>query len=200
MKTTWSAAIAACGWVAAQAWAQVAVVEAIHEPAWITRGGGEERLAPGMRLDVRDGVRTGKGGRARLRLAEDSAVKLGERAGFLIERAEIEGTFRATLTVLAGAFRFTTDAAAPAKPREIAVKAKQVTIGLRGTDFWGRVGPDEDFVVLLEGRIQVSAQGHPPVTLAKAGDLYAKPRDGKPALSRAHPATLAAWAAETEIP
>jgi hypothetical protein len=56
----------------------------------------------------------------------------------VIERSEDTNVFRAALTVLAGAFRFTTDALDNRK-RDVAVKAKLVTAGIRGTDLWGKV-------------------------------------------------------------
>jgi hypothetical protein len=57
-----------------------AVVEAVQMPAWVERGGGRMPLAPGMALQSDDDLRTGADARLLLKLAEGSAVKLGENA------------------------------------------------------------------------------------------------------------------------
>lgn len=92
--------------------AQAATVEAVQSPAWLDLGGASVPLTPGTRLQPRDQVRTGGNARVRLRMGEGSAVKLGENAQLAIEVAEDRNVFRAELSVLAGAFRFTTDALA----------------------------------------------------------------------------------------
>ena len=184
---------------AAGAAAQTGVVEAVQYPAWLERGGNAVPLTPGTQLEARDTLRTGPNARVRMRLAEGSAVKLGENAQFVIERAENRGLFTAALSVIAGAFRFTTDVLAPKRKREVGIKVKNVTVGVRGTDLWGKSTPDRDWVVLLEGRISVGSEGHPPVTLDKPLDLYQRPRDAGPEVTRADEKVVQQWAAETEM-
>src|SRR5689334_22603165 len=59
--------------------AAVLTVESVLSPAWIERANGRrEPLAVGMELNSKEKVHTGDGGRAMLRLAEGSAIKLGE--------------------------------------------------------------------------------------------------------------------------
>ena len=178
--------------------AQPATVEAVQYPAWLERGGRLVPLAPGTALQSTDGVRTGNNARVQLRLSEGSAVKLGENAQFVIERAEGGGgAFRAALSVLAGAFRFTSH---EVRKREIAIKVKNVTIGIRGTDLWGKSTDERDLVCLIEGNITVGSDGHPNVTLDKPLDFYQRPRGGNPEVARVDPQQLELWGAETEIP
>jgi hypothetical protein len=177
--------------------AQVATVEAVQYPAWLDRGGASVPLVPGTKLQPRDHLRTGENARVRLKLGEGSAVKLGEKAHFVIESAEDRGTFRSTLSVLAGAFRFTSDALR--RSRDISLKAKSVTVGIRGTDLWGKSTGERDLVCLLEGKITVGAEGHPQVTLDQPLDYYQKPRDGAPSVAKVDTTTLEKWAAETEL-
>ncbi|MGH8640405.1 MAG: hypothetical protein ACRET6_01775, partial [Burkholderiales bacterium] len=66
--------------LAAPAFAQTLTVEGVVSPAWVERGGARLPLAVGMRLNDKDRVVTGAGSRLLLRLAEGSAVKLGENA------------------------------------------------------------------------------------------------------------------------
>jgi hypothetical protein len=193
---TMNLALACCLLAAIAARAQPAVVEAVQYPAWLERGGNAVPLMPGMPLEARDRLRTGGNARVQLKLAEGSAVKLGENAQFVIERAEDRGVFRATLAVVAGAFRFTTRALGG---RDVAIKVKHVTVGIRGTDLWGKSTDERDLVVLIEGKITVGAQGHPPVALERPLDLYQKPRDAAPEVTRIDPRQLEEWARETEL-
>src|SRR5688572_29790003 len=152
--------------------AQTVVVDAVQYPAWLERGGNAVPLTPGLQLESRDRLRTGANARVQLKLAEGSAVKLGENAQFVIERAENRGTFRAALSVISGAFRFTSGAYGTGRAREVGIKVKNVTVGIRGTDLWGKSTAERDWVVLLEGRISVGSEGHPTVTLDQPLDWY----------------------------
>lgn len=182
------------------------VVEAVQYPAWLERGGNSVPLTPGTALQAQDRLRTGANARVQLKMPEGSAVKLGENAQFVIERVEDRGVFRAALSVLAGAFRFTTDAVRKATKRDIEIKVKNATAGIRGTDLWGKSGSDRDIVCLIEGRISVQREAEQPVAMDQALQFYIAPK----VQGRADPAQraqlaavdqnqLMQWAAETEI-
>jgi hypothetical protein len=183
---------------AAAAHAEVGTVEAVQYPAWLERGGAAVPLVPGTRLQPRDQLRTGGNARVRLKMGEGSSVKLGENARFVIETVEDRDVFRATLSVLAGAFRFTSDALSKRR-RDVSIKAKTVTAGIRGTDLWGKSTGERDLVCLLEGTITVGAEGHPTVTLDQPLDFYQKPRDGAPAVAKVDAKQVEEWAKETEL-
>jgi hypothetical protein len=177
-----------------------AVVEAVQYPAWLERGGGTVPLTPGTTLQPSDRVRTGGNARVQLKLAEGSTVKLGENAKVTIDRMENRGVFRAALQVIGGAFRFTTDALRKSSARDVTIKVKNVTAGIRGTDLWGKSTDERDLVCLLEGKISVGAEGHPTVTLDTPLDFYQKPRDGAPQVAKVDAAQIEQWSAETDIP
>jgi hypothetical protein len=165
------AALLACAALPAAA-APAAVVEGVQMPAWAERAvaGGIRRipLAPGMELRAGDEVKTGAGSRVYLKLAEGSLVKLGENASLrILEIApERHGLFRAALHVLEGAFRFTTDLLAKERRRDVSIRVATVTAGIRGTDLWGKSDrEDRQVVCLIEGRIEVGAEGEAPVTM-----------------------------------
>ncbi len=179
--------------------AQPIRVEAVQYPAWLERGGRTAPLAPGIELEGRDRLRTGAGARVLLRLPEGSALKLGENARFGIERLEERGLFRAALQVIAGAFRFTTDALARARHRDVSIKVRNITAGIRGTDVWGKSTEERDLVCLLDGHVSVESEGHAAVTLDHPRDFYRKPRDGPPAVGRVDRSQVERWSAETEI-
>jgi hypothetical protein len=191
-----AALVATLGMAAA---AQPMRVEAVQYPAWLERGGYRVPLVPGTELRSNDGVHTGANARAVLRLGEGSTVKLGENARFRIERVEHKSVFRAALQVIAGAFRFTTRAIAKRQRRDVTIKVNSITAGIRGTDVWGKSTGERDLVCLLEGRVQVAAEGREPVTLDTPLDFYQKPRDGEPALAHVDAAQVEIWSRETEI-
>src|SRR5439155_17800723 len=106
---------------------------------------------------------------------------------------------KAALNVLEGAFRFTTDVVAKNRKREVSIRAAQVTAGIRGTDFWGRSRKDNEIVCLIEGEIEVAAEGEQPVTMDKPLQFYRR-TDGKTQpVGVVEKAQLDQWAAETDL-
>jgi hypothetical protein len=178
-----------------------AVVEGVQMPAWVERGGETRALAPGAELRAGDRVRTGAGSRVLVKLAEGSSVRLGENARF--EFAEMpperDGVFRALLRVVEGAFRFTTDALAKVRRREVSVSVGTVIAGVRGTDLWGKSAREREIVCLIEGRIDVTAPGEAPVVLDQPRHFYVREQGRAQPVGFVEPARLKEWAAETEL-
>ena len=182
--------------------AAVATIEAVQVPAWLDRGGLTVPAAPGTELQAGDTLRTGSGARLLLKLSEGSVVKLGENAQFTLESADRKNkVFQAALSVLNGAFRFTTAALAKSQPRDVQVKvARNFTIGIRGTDLWGRGREDKDIVCLIEGKIDVTGNDSKTEKLDQPLQFFRSTRTAPPepvALLEAK--QLEIWAAETEI-
>jgi hypothetical protein len=102
--------------------------------------------------------------------------------------------------VLQGAFRFTTDAVSKLRTRrEVNVRVAQVTAGIRGTDLWGRSRRGNEIVCLIEGEIEVGAEGEQAVTMNQPLQFYRR-TDGKTQPVGAVDAPqLAQWSAETEL-
>ena len=185
--------------------AQTLVVEGVLSPAWLERGGKREPLATGMKLAARDKVHTGQGSRALIRMAEGSAVKLGENATLaiddLLEKKDGGKTLvNASLDVVRGAFRFTTGVFSrqPAQ-REVKVKIATITAGIRGTDVWGRATAQEDLVCLLEGRISVEHGGRE-FSMAEPLLFFIAPRNQPPRpVASVDKRQVDQWSAETEL-
>jgi hypothetical protein len=184
----------------------VLTVESVLSPAWVERANGRrEPLAAGMALASKEKVHTGDGGRALLRLAEGSAVKLGESAMLGVDDLAHKddakgGVVAATLDVVRGAFRFTTGLLSKSSSqRDVRVKVNAITAGIRGTDVWGKSAGDRDIVCLLEGRITVS-HGAAQFSMQDPNSFYIAPRSG-PAQppSPVSPAQVKEWSDETEI-
>jgi hypothetical protein len=186
--------------------ASVLTVESVLSPAWIERANGRrEALTVGMELNNKEKVHTGDGGRALLRLAEGSAVKLGESGMVavdnLVQKQDAKGgVVGASLDVVRGAFRFTTGLLSKSNAqRDVRVKFNAVTAGIRGTDVWGKSEGDRDIVCLLEGRITVS-HGSAQFQMAEANSFYIAPRTGQAQPpSRVSAAQVKEWSDETEI-
>lgn len=192
--------------IAAVAGARTLTVEAVVSPAWVEHAGGaREPLVPGAVLRDGDRVLTGGGARALLRMAEGSAVKLGENASFgidrLIDRGGAAGRIvSGALDVVQGAFRFTTRVfGSPRASRDLNIRIATVTAGIRGTDLWGKSSADRDVVCLIEGRIFVQhrEQGF---TMQDPLSFFIAGRDGsRQPVAPVPAAQLQEWAAETEI-
>ncbi|HEX9450909.1 MAG TPA: SPOR domain-containing protein [Burkholderiales bacterium] len=180
-----------------------AVVEGIQLPAWVTRDGKRQPLAIGTELKSNDEVSTGDSSRLLLRLGDGSMVKLGENGKLQLSdlaQKRKEGFLAATLKVLEGAFRFTTEAAMKTRGRrDITVQFPTVTAGIRGTDIWGKNLGDKEVVVLIEGKITVTRAGDQPVEMKDPLTYLQAPKTGAATVEAVVMEQLKAWAAETEI-
>ena len=177
-----------------------AVIDGVQLPAWRERDGARAPLVPGMELRAGDRILTGKDARVLVKLAEGSVVKLGENGRLVLaEVHSAKDLFKAALQVLEGAFRFTTDLASKARKRDVTVRVEQVTIGLRGTDFWGRARGDRQVVCLIEGAIQVGAPGEPAVQLDKPLQFYQREKGVTQSVGLVGAKQLEQWGLETEV-
>jgi hypothetical protein len=206
LRSTFALLLALAGAPCAQA---TLTVDGVVSPAWVQRAGSAEQvpLEVGMTLRDRDRVVTGTGSRALLKLADGSAVKLGENATLNVDGladrrdAGAKRLVTASLDVARGAFRFTTDIFAKrAAGRDVRIRVATVTTGIRGTDIWGKSDARRDLVCLIEGRIEVTRGADAPVTLDQPLDFYVAPRDGSaPTKAKVDQRQLQEWAAETEL-
>ena len=192
-----AAALISCGQVLAQ---PAAVVEGVQMPAWVERSGRTSPLAAGMALEAGDQVRTGAGSRLLVKLSEGSLVKLGENGTLRIaEMTPSQDIFKAALRVFEGAFRFTTDLAAKQRRRDVNITIATVTAGIRGTDLWGRSRNEREIVCLIEGRIEVGAEGEQAVTMDQPRQFYVRDKGQTQPVGFVEPQQLNEWAKETEI-
>jgi hypothetical protein len=183
--------------------APAAVVEGVQMPAWVEQGDGRKApLAPGMELKAGEQVRTGNNSRVLLKLSEGSLVKLGENGVLRIDELKPDegGIFKAALKVVEGAFRFTTDALMKNRRRSVNITVATVTTGIRGTDLWGKSNPnDRQVVCLIEGKIEVGAEGEKPVVMDQPRQFYQRNQGETAPVGYVDPTLLDQWALETEI-
>lgn len=198
-----------CALLAAPAFGATVTVEGMVSPAWVERAGAAERvpLEVGMALRDQDKVHTGRGSRALLRMADGSAVKLGEDAQLtldgLAERQDERARriVTASLDVVRGAFRFTTDVFSKRRAeRDVRIRVATVTAGIRGTDLWGKSDAQRDVVCLIEGRISVSHAQTGEFTMSEPLAFFIAPRQAKPLpVGKVDQKQLDQWATETEL-
>jgi hypothetical protein len=184
----------------AQATARDARVEAVQWPAWVVRNGNRFPVQAGEELQASDRLLTGRRARLTLRLSDGSAVKVGEQAEVGLDAlSRKDGVLEAAIEVGKGAFRFTTGLFARVLgKREVQVKVSTLTIGVRGTDLWGKADGG-GLVLLIEGRISVAQAGGEAQEIATPLEYVTAP-SGQPAVRKtAEPVQVAEWAKETEL-
>ena len=180
-----------------------ALVESVQMPAWLERNGVRQPLEPGRALRNRDRLITGNDARVMVRLAEGSAVKLGENAQLELNalgRRE-NHVFTAALDVARGAFRFTTGVFSNLRQkRAVNVRIATITAGIRGTDLWGRADAERDLICLLEGHITIFHALDEARELTEPLSFYAAAKDSAPqAIDQVDAEQVAKWSAETEV-
>jgi hypothetical protein len=79
------------------------------------------------------------------------------------------------------------------------VRVEQVTIGIRGTDVWGRSHPDRQVVCLIEGAVKVGAEGEQAVTLDKPRQFYRRDMGKTQPVGLVGANQIAEWSKQTEI-
>jgi hypothetical protein len=184
--------------------AEGAKVEGLQLPAWIQRGDSRFALRPGLELRQGDEVETGASGRLIVRSDDGSLIKLGINSRFAFDELGVpvapDSVFSGVWRVLRGAFRFTTTALGADRRRDIRISVGTATVGIRGTDIWGKSDDEQDLVCLIEGQVEVSRGNDAPVPMTEPLSVYTAPRRG-PAnpLATVEIPQLQKWGAETEL-
>lgn len=182
------------------------VVEALQFPVWVERGDRKVPLAPGDVVAAGEQIITGDGGKVWVQMPDQARVKLGPGAALNVRAINVTSIAEArsaevldgALDVIKGAFRYTTGELSKLWQRDLRISlGNTATIGIRGTDLWGQVEGDSQFVVLLEGRISVQPQATTaPLTLQNPLEIY---RAGASAVDSVDMAAVQALAPITEL-
>lgn len=180
------------------------IVQSLIMPAWVQHEGKTGPLTVGMALVDGDRISTGWQARVLLRSADGSDIKLGENATLTVSQLSKPRTsptlFIALLDVAKGAFRFTTSAVAKFRPRDVTIRVADATIGIRGTDVWGKDGDDKRVVCLIEGNISVQGKDNASFVMDQPLTFFDMPKDlPAKAVASISKDKLAKWAVETEI-
>ncbi len=206
MKALMFALLMLLAGVAAAAESPVIVAEGVQMPAWVEHASGaRDPLMIGARLVNSDRIYTGPGSRVLLKLADGSLVKLGENGILALDdlgkkKIQMKDVVTASLDVVKGAFRFTTQALNKFRgERDVKVRIATITAGIRGTDLWGKADDTRDIVCLIEGSVTV-VRAEEAFTLSEPMSFYIAPKGqkGQP-VGKVSQKQFDEWAMETEI-
>ena len=182
------------------------MVSAVQSPAWLVHGGTATPLKPGMQVNDGDTLRTAAGGRVYIQLPEHSTVKLGENTEFMTPAMQMtkddQGSmFKGVLHILKGVFRFTTSLVGHSERRHVDIQVGVATIGVRGTDVWGRSSTDGSLVALLEGKVSMDMPGHTGMMMEKPMHFMTMAESGADMKmdQEVTPDKVADWAAQTDV-
>jgi hypothetical protein len=129
-------------------------------------------------------------------------VKLGENANFTFFSRSLkpQSIFKGWFDVAAGAFRFTTGALRKVKAREVSIRVGTATVGIRGTDVWGKTDATRDLVMLIEGHVDVDHTSGRTIAMMQPLTAFVAPKGGaQPAVETVSEEDFRTRARETEI-
>jgi hypothetical protein len=148
---------------AASANTPLAHVEAIQGRAAYERNDLQRPLMLGHELLTGDYITSSPDGRILLRFSDGSTVRIGPNARVKIDYLQVKSPqeknrLMAGFEVLKGIFRYSSEST-HIEGREVNLKAGRISAGIRGTDVFVKVAEDKDWVCLVEGQVQVQAEG-----------------------------------------
>jgi len=184
--------------------APTAQVYRLQMPVWIERLGQRYPIRPDMELRENDIVETGTSGRVWIKFSDESLLKIGSGTRLEIDNLNLDqgnkGILEGILHFVGGVFRYTAAPADNKIERNLSVRLATMTVGIRGTDIWGRVQKDISMVCLIRGKIRVQPNDdegfemNRPLTFAKVS------KDGHAEkIAEVDPDQLKKWAAKTEL-
>ena len=181
--------------------AQVSVT-AVQPPAWKEQDGIKTALFPGDTISSENIIYSGKNSRVLLGISEGSVIELGAETNALLDSAPKTKDLitSAAISILKGAFRYTAGLLSNNRKRDIKISLSTSTIGIRGTDLWGRSTDNEDFVVLIEGDIVINHESTKQVRMREPQSVYTAYAQSQPEpLSKIEVPELLKLAAETAL-
>jgi len=105
------------------------------------------------------------------------------------------------LHILKGVFRFSTSLVGHSERRHVDIQVGVATIGVRGTDVWGRSADDGSLVALLEGKVSMDMPGHSGMMMEKPMHFMTMATGGADMKmdQEVTPDKVADWAAQTDV-
>lgn len=160
---------------------QALEVEALNYPAWLVRDYETRPLLPGARLGVNDLLRTGDGGRVRLRFDDGSSLGIGQKSRLLVESytPAVDGGASPApvrLQVLRGVFRYARAAASAPAAAGLEIRIGAITVSLEQAEIWGRSDQGQDLACLMTGLVDVIGADGDETPLRQPLSCYVKPR------------------------
>jgi len=185
-------------------------VNGLQAPVWVERAGVRLALDPSEELNQQDLIITGSEGKIWLEMADGAIVKLGNNAKMQVKSISVQDDPNTTtkildagIDILVGAFRYTTSKLQASQnwQRSVDIQlAQSAVLGIRGTDLWGQVKTDNQFVVLLEGKISVTPKdGSAPAVLDQSLQIFKIENGLQQPIGNVQMSDVQALAPETEL-
>jgi hypothetical protein len=158
----------------------IAVVEASEGAASVLHDSNKVPASPGLRLSAGDSLETGKPGKMRVRLSDDTVLAIGANTRLaLAELAMDEKARRGRIDVAVGRFWMNVTKWTGTGESRYEVATPNAVAGIRGTTLWGDT--DVDAICSLEGTIEVRSrrnEGLVPASLS-AGSCASRLSEGE---------------------
>ncbi len=156
------------------AWAAEAVGEVTRFRGDGTAAGGapERSLALGVEIHAGDTIRTRAATRVEIVFADGTKLTLGDDSSLTVDAFVYGGAQapgEALFSLTAGVFRAVSGHIAALSGAPLRVRTPIATIGIRGTEFWGRQTADSLLVALLGGKGVYLENGAGRVEIAEVG-------------------------------
>lgn len=105
------------------------------------------------------------------------------------------------MNVVRGAFRLTSAKLARQRKSNLEINIASLTLGVRGTDVWGKAAGNRDIVCLIEGHIEVEDNANDTTFEMTQGLTFYIAPHGKPPLpvQSVPSAKLEEWSQETDL-
>ena len=114
----------------------------------------------GIDILKHDKIHTAKKSRVQIMLKDETIVTVGAKSDFSFDDYVFDGkNSKVAMRSSRGFFRSVTGKIGKLAPQRFKVKTASATIGIRGTDFWGITGGDEEKFVCNSGQITVEYDG-----------------------------------------
>lgn len=185
------------------AWADAGEVRFAQGDVHILRAGGKaESAVRGTRLHEGDTIVTGAGGYAQLTMVDDAIVAVRPDTRLKVEiyrySGKADSSEKGVWGLVRGGFRTLTGWIGRNNKDAYAVRTPTATIGIRGTDVWGKTDKDGDLVALLEGKIEITRAGQA-TEMSQAMTYYDAPRGRGAEVKSLDPESFARLARQTDI-
>ena len=124
--------------------AGIGEVTSIQGSASLTRDKNESAVHKGQSLIENDFIKTQNHSKVQVILKDDTVITIGPKSEYLFERFQENGDIEVSMQLKRGFFKAVTGKIGKIAPQRFKIKTKAATIGIRGTQFMGYVGTEEE--------------------------------------------------------
>jgi len=140
--------------------ADIGTIMASKGSAVVQRVSGDLIAKSGLSLLEGDTIVTKAKSRVQVMLKDETVVTIGAKSTFSFDEYSFDGAnSKVAMRSSRGFFRSVTGKIGKLAPQRFKVKTASATIGIRGTDFWGKTGGKREKITCNKGVIVVKFDG-----------------------------------------